>query len=411
MTGFPRGLQVLLVDEAGACGASALALQSPELDYCVSTVTSVAAAQQCFAGGAVAYDAVVCEYALLSPATAPAFFRSAAALHAPVVLMGEAPSPEAVLQGVRWGAADFLEKPLSMLKLRNLWTHKIRKMMERGNGGVLPRRPSCPQLPSAGAPSPSPSEPAKQVVMPRTSSLPGLSCPATPLLRTSPAAAPQASSSLASGDSACQQPGGGAVLPAAAGDCSDATTGQPRRAAAEPGAAAPGAGALLQPAGPAAPLACMRLGAPGEALPAAVVLWPALPVGITWGTPVGCGVPPPPLPGTAGPAAAAPAAPPAQPTFPQPSIKWCPPGSLPVPATTYDLLLPDNFSLARAAAEACDNAGSAGTRGPLGLRLTVTPDLLADFNATLHGQHAPLRPPLMPASAPGPTTAPTPAPF
>ena len=63
----------------------------------------------------------MCEYALLSPATAPAFFRAAGALHTPVVLMGQGPSPQAVLQGIRWGAADFLERPLSRLKLRTIW--------------------------------------------------------------------------------------------------------------------------------------------------------------------------------------------------------------------------------------------------------------------------------------------------
>lgn len=378
----------------------------------------------------------VCEYALLSPASAPAFFRAAAAVHTPVVLMGEAPSQQAVLQGVRWGAADFLEKPLSMLKLRTIWQHKIRKvragaggwgpqrpqhglrygaerlghppshhclgmhscrarwcasrlhslpvqMMERGNGGVLPRRPSCPQLPSHSAGSLG--EAGKQAVMSRSASLAGLSCPTTPLLRTP--AAPQTSSSLVSADS----------MPAAAGDSSDATSGLPQLAASGP--------AFSAATGPAAPLACLRLGAPGEALPAAVVHWPALPAGTTWGTPMGCGVPPPPLPGAPGGVDVAAGSAPAPPAFPQPSIKWCPPGSLPMPSTTYDLLLPEDFSLARTATEACHNAcAGGGGRGPLGLRLTITPDLLTNLNATLHGQPSPGRPPLMP------TTAPVPAP-
>lgn len=228
--------------------------------------------------------------------------------------------------------------------------------MERGNGGALPRRPSCPQLPSQSGGSPG--EAAKQVVLSRSTSLAGLSCPATPVLRSPGAAAPQTSSSLASADSGCQQPAGGA-MPAAVGDCSDATSGMPRLAA-EPAVPARTVDAPPRPAGPAAPLACMQLGAPGEALPAAVVHWPMLPAGTTWGTPVGCGVPPPPLPGAAGGSGAAPARAPAQPAFPRPSIKWCPPGSLPVPATTYDLLLPEDFSLARAAAEACDNAAPGG---------------------------------------------------
>ncbi|PSC69837.1 DNA helicase II ATP-dependent DNA helicase [Micractinium conductrix] len=358
--GFPKGLQVLVVDDAGEQGLAGLALRAPELKYCVTSVSSLAEAAACFAGGAAAYDCVVAEWGLLAaapPSEAAAFFHGAASLHAPVVLMGAAPSPDELMQGLRWGACDFLERPLSMLKLKTLWQHKIRKMMQRGNGGVLPRRPSGPQLPAPSGSEGAVSGGAAKSV-PRSGSMPGFSCPATPSLHTG-ILAPQSSASLGSSDSACRatacdgQAGG-------ATDRSDATSGMPRAAAA---------------AGHAAPLACVRLGASGEALPA-VVHWPALPQGTTWGTPLGCGVPPPPLPG------AAPAAPQQPPAFPLPSIRLCPPGSLPLPATTYDVLLPKDFSIARVAQEARDS-GSGTSPGPLGLRLTVTPELLAGINASL----------------------------
>lgn len=58
------------------------------------------------------------------------------------------------------------------------------------------------------------------------------------------------------------------------------------------------------------------------------------------------------------------------------------------------LLLPEDFSLARPAAEARE-AGRAGP-GPLGLQLTISPQLLADINACLPGSRggAPLAPPV-----------------
>lgn len=56
----------------------------------------------------------------------------------------------------------------------------------------------------------------------------------------------------------------------------------------------------------------------------------------------------------------------------------CAPSARPPPA---QLLLPEDFSLARPAAEARE-AGRSGP-GPLGLHLTVSPSLLAEINACL----------------------------
>lgn len=397
MSCFPKGLQVLLLDLTSD-GEAARALGSHDFAYRVTTVTSLAAAQAQLSGVAAAYDCVVAEHAIVSSAPAveaTAFFRAAAAPNTPVVLMGEQPSQATVLQGVRWGAVDFLHRPLSLAKLRNLWQHKIRKMMVLGNGGTVPRRLSLPLLPSSsnatGGDSARSAAPpgdsalsgasargADPLVMPRTASLPGLSCPDTPSLHTASLGAPQPSSSAGSGGSGSggsgsssgfqmQQPS--RLQPARAGDCSDATSGVPR---VQP------AGAAVVPAGPPAPLACVQLGAAGEALPAAVLHWPALPAGTAWGTPVGCGVLPP-LP--AAQAHAQQASPGAAAAFPPPSIRWCSPGSLPVPASSYELLLPEDFSLARTAAEAGTNGPASG--GPLRLKLTITPELLAGLNSAL----------------------------
>jgi hypothetical protein len=99
------------------------------------------------------------------------------------------------------------------------------------------------------------------------------------------------------------------------------------------------------------------------------------------------------------------------------AIKWCPRGALPLPASSHELLLPEDFSLASladgtlslgaglpwcigsllgfspSAADCCSAAlpcppslpvCSAGEGpGPLGLRLTVTQELLSGINAAL----------------------------
>ena len=51
------------------------------------------------------------------------------AQHLPLVLMSEkGSSTDDVWRGIEVGAADVLEKPLSPLKLRNIWQHVVRKV-------------------------------------------------------------------------------------------------------------------------------------------------------------------------------------------------------------------------------------------------------------------------------------------
>jgi FixJ family two-component response regulator len=52
----------------------------------------------------------------------------------PVVLMAAGAPHEAVMRAVRLGAVDFLDKPLSHLKLKNIWQHSVRRVS--GQGGV-----------------------------------------------------------------------------------------------------------------------------------------------------------------------------------------------------------------------------------------------------------------------------------
>jgi CheY-like chemotaxis protein len=51
----------------------------------------------------------------------------------PWILMGADPQPQDVFQGIQLGAVDFLAKPLSPLKLRNIWQHTVRKMISSMN--------------------------------------------------------------------------------------------------------------------------------------------------------------------------------------------------------------------------------------------------------------------------------------
>ena len=51
----------------------------------------------------------------------------------PVILMseGSCSSTGDVLRAVKLGAVDWLDKPLFVLKLKNIWQHSVRRMMQR----------------------------------------------------------------------------------------------------------------------------------------------------------------------------------------------------------------------------------------------------------------------------------------
>ncbi len=53
----------------------------------------------------------------------------------PVVLMSEGVDTKEVMRAVNLGAVDFLDKPLSLLKLKNIWQHSIRKVRMSGRLG------------------------------------------------------------------------------------------------------------------------------------------------------------------------------------------------------------------------------------------------------------------------------------
>jgi len=71
---------------------------------------------------------VVQAKALAKDATDGGSLRESAS-HLPLVLMSEkSSSTDDVWRGIELGAADVLEKPLSLLKLRNIWQHVVRKV-------------------------------------------------------------------------------------------------------------------------------------------------------------------------------------------------------------------------------------------------------------------------------------------
>lgn len=74
-------------------------------------------------------DSAMQAKALAKDATDGGTLRQSAS-HLPLVLMSEkGSSTDDVWRGIEVGAADVLEKPLSLLKLRNIWQHVVRKVI------------------------------------------------------------------------------------------------------------------------------------------------------------------------------------------------------------------------------------------------------------------------------------------
>jgi len=83
----------------------------------------------------------------VTAATSQQLLASAKSGGLPLVLMGASTGPDEVMKGIELGAVDFLEMPISPLKLRNIWQHVVRKVTERPEFVELPAKYAVPALP------------------------------------------------------------------------------------------------------------------------------------------------------------------------------------------------------------------------------------------------------------------------
>ncbi|CAD7697312.1 unnamed protein product [Ostreobium quekettii] len=154
---FPQGLKVLLiVSEERA--REEVAEQLNDCAYEVTAFASIEQACGCLAN--TAYDTVLAEAGDLRrrKGDAEQLVRSKGGV--PLILMSESEAPCDVLQGIKLGAVDFLKRPLSPLKLRNIWQHAVRRMMgdtsmsenPDGEGGAGSAPPTPSTVPPAADP-------------------------------------------------------------------------------------------------------------------------------------------------------------------------------------------------------------------------------------------------------------------
>ncbi|GAB4818044.1 hypothetical protein N2152v2_005090 [Parachlorella kessleri] len=332
----------------------------------VTPCGSATEALSCCRSGVCQFDVVLAEARLVAmdEATGRAFIESFE--ETPVVLMSECSTTGDVLRAVKLGAVDWLDKPLSLLKLKNIWQHSVRRMMQRTSfydaGADKAPAPLTQQV-SAGVPL----ELCSLRSKPRTGSV-GLDSPTTPTIGDSHELDAISVASLGSIRDLTDFSMGDAMARASFDSCDGSQDGFGSACGAPrpPLATKPSSFGPLVPVPP-----------PSH--------WPQLQPGCVWGTPVGGLLAPPPLPAQA-------------PVPPAP----CPAGFVPsVPSTshmslsssgdedTVVTLTPSSIATAGATNSVCiphgflDGDDARSERGPIGLKLRKSGSLLNLINAAL----------------------------
>ncbi|XXG43730.1 hypothetical protein AAC387_Pa01g3704 [Persea americana] len=124
---FPKGLRVLLLDEDSLSSAD-LKSKLEEMDYIVSTFCNENEALSAISDKAESFHVAIIE---VSRGNSDGRFRFLeAARNLPTIVISNIHCLSTMMKCIALGAAEFLQKPLSEEKLRNIWQHVIHKMMK-----------------------------------------------------------------------------------------------------------------------------------------------------------------------------------------------------------------------------------------------------------------------------------------
>ncbi|KXZ49302.1 hypothetical protein GPECTOR_22g896 [Gonium pectorale] len=130
---FPRDLHILLLDPDYKARQEAEA-QLRENHYSVTPCSSSVEAAAFLANPENSCDIVLADVRCLQQKSAELSAVVYAAKSIPLVLMSDSGAPSEVMLGIKLGAVDFLDKPLSPLKLKNIWQHLVRRLLTASAG-------------------------------------------------------------------------------------------------------------------------------------------------------------------------------------------------------------------------------------------------------------------------------------
>lgn len=154
---FPTDLRVLLLEPDADAAVTAVA-QLRRCGYTVETAASKMQALNVLCEQQQPFHVLLADFEALGGAGGGSQVSTllAASQGASLVFMGCASSSAAdMMAGINAGAVDFLDKPLSPLKIANIWQHAVRKCMAAEHAAGSPRQQALQSDRLAGSASPS----------------------------------------------------------------------------------------------------------------------------------------------------------------------------------------------------------------------------------------------------------------
>nr|GMD97304.1 two-component response regulator-like APRR2 [Ipomoea batatas] len=128
---FPKGLSVLLLDE-DSNSAAKMRTKLEEMDYIVSTFQNENEALLAIASKSVEFHVAIVEVNTSNSNEVFKFLETAKDL--PTILVSNVYCLNTMMKCIALGAVEFLQKPLSDDKLRNIWQHVVHKAFNAGGG-------------------------------------------------------------------------------------------------------------------------------------------------------------------------------------------------------------------------------------------------------------------------------------
>nr|GMD94191.1 two-component response regulator-like APRR2 isoform X1 [Ipomoea batatas] len=122
---FPKGLSVLLLDE-DSNSAAKMRTKLEEMDYIVSTFQNENEALLAIASKSVEFHVAIVEVNTSNSNEVFKFLETAKDL--PTILVSNVYCLNTMMKCIALGAVEFLQKPLSDDKLRNIWQHVVHKV-------------------------------------------------------------------------------------------------------------------------------------------------------------------------------------------------------------------------------------------------------------------------------------------
>ncbi|KAJ4824315.1 hypothetical protein Tsubulata_047207 [Turnera subulata] len=130
---FPKGLRVLLLDQDSSSAAE-IKLKLEAMDYVVSIFCNENEALSAISDKPESYHVAIVEVSTSNSEGTFKFLESVKDL--PTIMTSNVQCLSTMMKCIALGAVEFLHKPLSEDKLRNIWQHVVHKAFNTGGSGL-----------------------------------------------------------------------------------------------------------------------------------------------------------------------------------------------------------------------------------------------------------------------------------